>query len=166
MAAADLSADALRQILTYDPVTGELRWTAEGRRRRRSDAVGTLVNGRLMIRVAGKLRLAHRLAWLLHYGKWPTFELDHINGNPTDNRIVNLRDVPHAANQRNHKARRVLVGAIPNRDGTWRAAVHQYGGSEDLGKVFSTPEEANAAWAEARKYVKNPDSKRPRLRIG
>jgi len=44
--------------------------------------------------------LAHRLAWLMHYGKFPDFTIDHINHNPGDNRISNLRDVPLVENLR------------------------------------------------------------------
>lgn len=34
---------------------------------------------------------AHRLAWILFYGKNPTETIDHINHQKTDNRISNLR---------------------------------------------------------------------------
>jgi hypothetical protein len=56
-----------------------------------------------MIRLHGKVRLGPRLAWLLHFGRWPSEFIDHINGDRADNRIANLRDVPHAANMRNRR---------------------------------------------------------------
>lgn len=49
---------------------------------------------------------AHRVAWFLHYGKWPTKCIDHINGDRHDNRINNLRDVGHIDNCRNLEAHR------------------------------------------------------------
>lgn len=56
--------------------------------------------------VLGKPILAHRAAWVLHYGKWPDGEIDHINGVRTDNRICNLRDVDKGGNQRNATRRK------------------------------------------------------------
>lgn len=161
---SDISLEEVRRALTYNPETGEMHWTPEERPRRRRDLAGCVDRlGYVVIRVGGKLRGGHRLAWLLHYGKWPAHEIDHINGNRADNRIQNLRDVPHAANQRNHPARRLLVGAAPTEDGRWSSAVHKYGGAEPLG-TFDTPEEANAAWLAAKQYVDRPDGERPMLR--
>jgi HNH endonuclease len=49
------------------------------------------------------LHLAHRLAWLYVHGIWPERKIDHINGNPCDNRLVNLRDVSQAQNMQNYR---------------------------------------------------------------
>lgn len=58
-------------------------------------------DGYLSIKLKGKFFLAHRLIWLLHNGNWPQYEIDHLNGDPRDNRIENLRDVPHSVNMHN-----------------------------------------------------------------
>lgn len=44
---------------------------------------------------------AHRVAWAIYYGAWPKGQIDHVNGNPADNNIANLRDVTHRENARN-----------------------------------------------------------------
>lgn len=55
----------------------------------------------------GKVRntRVHRVAWFLHYGHWPNEQIDHIDGEPTNNKINNLRLVTQRRNQYNRKAR-------------------------------------------------------------
>lgn len=61
--------------------------------------------GYLMGRINKKAFSAHRVAWALFYGEWPSGQIDHINGDPLDNRIKNLRIVTNAENSRNFKLR-------------------------------------------------------------
>jgi len=42
----------------------------------------------------------HRVCWLLYYGEFPT-EIDHINHNRIDNRIMNLRECTTSQNNAN-----------------------------------------------------------------
>jgi hypothetical protein len=44
---------------------------------------------------------AHRIVWAMTRGEWPTDEIDHINGDPADNRPENLRHVSHTENVKN-----------------------------------------------------------------
>ena len=44
---------------------------------------------------------AARVVFAMHHGKWPSHHIDHINGNKTDDRPVNLRDVHRQENMRN-----------------------------------------------------------------
>lgn len=55
--------------------------------------------------IFGKTYRAHRVIWALTFGDWPNGQIDHINGNRSDNRIENLRVVSNAENQRNSKIR-------------------------------------------------------------
>ncbi|WP_288659516.1 MULTISPECIES: HNH endonuclease signature motif containing protein [Pseudomonas] len=60
--------------------------------------------GYLQVKVSGTLLLAHRVIWLLSTGGWPG-SLDHIDGNPLNNALSNLREVSHQQNMRNQKRR-------------------------------------------------------------
>lgn len=60
--------------------------------------------GYVKIWVDKKIYSAHKIAWLIIHGEWvnyPEFEIDHINGDRSDNRIENLRKVSKSGNQRN-----------------------------------------------------------------
>lgn len=163
----ELTPELARALLSYDPATGLFSWSADRSNGRKvGRPVGTIAaNGYVMIKLRGKARLAHRLAWLIMFERWPTYCIDHINGSRADNRLANLRDVPHKANMRNatHVRTRLLVGAIPSANG-WKSAVHRYGKADELG-TFKTADEANAVWLEASKLVRHPDRPKPKVRL-
>lgn len=46
---------------------------------------------------------AHRVIWLLAYGEWPEDQIDHINGNRSDNRLSNLSAASNLTNGKNQK---------------------------------------------------------------
>lgn len=68
---------------------------------RAGDEAGCVAaTGYRVVRIDGRLYLAHRLVWLITTGKWPA-EIDHINRNRADNRPENLREVTSAENKAN-----------------------------------------------------------------
>lgn len=94
------------ELLKYNPETGDLTWKTN-----RSNQVilgqkaGCTSDRYRRVAIKGKPYQAHRVAWLLYYGEWPSKDIDHINGDTFDNRIVNLREATATENQQNAKLR-------------------------------------------------------------
>jgi hypothetical protein len=158
----DLTADLLRDALDYDPETGafvrKIRIAQSHRVGDRADrpitAGGTL--GYRRVAIYRVQHLAHRLAWLHFYGEWPVGDIDHINGNRDDNRISNLRDVPHAVNGENRRKphRNNVCGllGVGFFRGKWRARISYRGALHALGS-FDRPEQAHNAYIEAKRLL-------------
>jgi hypothetical protein len=114
-------------------------------------------SGYRLVNLLNKPRLSHRLAWLLHFGDWPSVHIDHMNGDPSDNRIANLRDVSAAMNLQNLKGPMAgkkhgsLIGsAWHEQTGKWRAVIRIGGKQKSLG-YFVTEIEAHEAYVKAKR---------------
>src|SRR5690606_3747697 len=88
----------------YTPEDGEIRHAHGPNSGEVAGMVGE--NGYKYVAIGKLLIRAHRLAWALYYRKWPEEQLDHIDGNPSNNRIENLRDVSPTVNSQNIKKAR------------------------------------------------------------
>lgn len=164
---SEIEADAeyLRSVLHYDAITGEFTWLARSGQRGpdfTGKAAGSLtVHGRVEIGIKGQRFFAHELAWVMTHNRLPDGEIDHINGDPADNRLSNLRDVSRALNMQNlrrstarNKTGYLGVVAVNQRDGgkPFRAYISVAGRSKNLGS-FDCPKEAHQAYLRAkRKY--------------
>lgn len=126
---------------------------------RREKAVAGYTNedGYVVIEVAGKAHLAHRIVWLIHHRSWPSGEIDHKNGVRNDNRIKNLRDVPHLTNTENRRtavagSKSGMLGVTIHQSGLFRARILTGGKRHSLG-LYDTPEAAHAAYVEAKRKL-------------
>jgi hypothetical protein len=149
-----LTAERLREVLEYDPGTGRFTWRIRHRRIGVGAEAGSIDRrGYVRIRIGGKRYAAHRLAWLYVHAAWPSDQIDHIDGNPRNNRLANLRVATNSQNQGNSRRRRHSAsgfkGAYYHKpSGRWRAAIRKDGVRIQLGR-FDTPEEAHAAYCKA-----------------
>jgi len=136
----------LHELFAY--ADGKLLWRVNRGRARVGDEAGSIIpNGRLYVGVDGNKHLVHRVIWFLHHGECPQF-LDHIDGNPLNNRIKNLRPATKAQNAMNRKIRSDNVtgmkGVYPH--GKKFAASICIGGKNSYLGVFETPELTQAAY--------------------
>lgn len=103
-----VTRDRLMRLLDYDKETGKWTWrVGRGVAIKAGTEAGYCdLRGYRRIRIGSRQYRAHRLAWLYVHGYWPSDEIDHINHVPDDNRLLNLRDVAHRENGKNHRRRR------------------------------------------------------------
>ena len=168
------SAEYIRQLLDYNPVTVELRWRvrpsamfAEGKNgpetsakvwnsRWAGEPAGSITPlGYARLEIGKQGYMAHRIAWIHFYGAAPVGEIDHINGEKSDNRIANLRDVTASDNCKNKplpkKNTSGFVGvSFHKTSGKWMAYFGSLGKKYYLG-LFMTAKDASEARESAAK---------------
>ena len=151
-----MTADELRNLLTYDPATGHFTWKQRAAKCIQiGDTAGnTNKTGYVTIGLCKKVYKAHRLAWLYMHGSWPAGLIDHINGVKSDNRLFNLRVVDETGNSENvrrpnKRNKSGFMGVIWFQN-KWRANITINRKTKWLGD-YATPEEAHAAYLGAKR---------------
>ena len=99
-----MNQQELKCLLHYDPPTGVFRWRHSPTLSVKPwDQAGSIDGqGYVQIKIGGKVKMAHRLAWLYVYGDLPK-QVDHYNMNRSDNRIENLRSADNSLNGMNKR---------------------------------------------------------------
>lgn len=156
----EIDLATLKSLLAYDPLTGQFTWRVRQRQIGRFTEIGELAGfkettGYWCIGLQRRQYKAHRLAWFYVHGKWPTEDVDHINGHRDDNRITNLRIGGRSGNPRNAKRKSNnttgFKGVSPSGQ-KFMARINVDYKRLYLG-TFETPEEAHEAYiVAAQKY--------------
>jgi len=149
-----IDVENLQSAFQYDPETGRIwRKLKTGLK----ETGFSKSNGYLNVKFKKHLYLVHRISWGIYYGTTPEHPIDHINGNPLDNRLCNLRLTTDLTNQYNRKKNRNsksgIKGVTWHLSGmAWRAQIRINGKKVHLGS-FSTKEQAGKAYESAAKKL-------------
>ena len=167
------SPELLRKLLRYEPETGKLFWRERpvemfeagthsalrncaawnGRYANKEAFTCVSPQGYLCGRIYSNTYFAHRIIWALCYDVEPDAFIDHIDGDPTNNKLENLRQATKQQNSynrgRNKNNKSGYKGVYwDNRKQRWLAKIGYDNGLHLLGH-FKTPEEAHDAYCRA-----------------
>ena len=148
----DLTPAELLSRLSYNPVSGVLRWL-NGPRAGKVAGCICESTGYIHVKLNGFQYLAHRLAWLHHYGEWPKGECDHRNRRRAENWITNLRECTPTQNRANAGIRSTNTTGLKGvcfdkRSKKYRADIRTDGQRRTLG-YFDNAHHAAAAYSSA-----------------
>lgn len=147
-----MSQERLKELLEYDPDTGWFTRRVQVNNRCAGIIAGSInEDGYVSIGIDNKRYLAHRLAWLYIYGKWPDYDIDHRDKDKSNNSINNLRLAIEGINNYNRDAQinNILgVKGVKQHGNKYIARRTIRGNTIYLG-IFNTIEEATKAYDEA-----------------
>lgn len=155
-----ISLTDLKIAVSYNDETGVFTRLVSSGGVRAGEAAGSVKsNGYVYLSIAGKQHLAHRLAWFMVNGVWPENDIDHINGDRTDNRFCNLRLATRAENMQNERKARVsnkssgLLGVSWSKAACkWAAGIKLEGKKKHLG-LFDDPQVAHEAYLSEKRKI-------------
>ena len=140
------SLEELREILEYNPETGELTRIYKSGKRKVVTCNG---NSGILIKINRQQYVAHRLIWKLHTGEDPgELEIDHINHNRLDNSWSNLRLATSHQNSQN----KIAKGIRRSRD-KWRVEIQVARKKINVG-TFTCPLIARLAYEDASRELR------------
>ena len=145
-----ITQEYLQERFEYDSETGQLIWKTHLRKARYvGKPAGTKRKGYIYIYLDKKQQSAHRLVWMYHHGVIPDGkEIDHIDGNKTNNRIENLRLADRCENMWNREAKGYRF-----KNGKYEVAIRHLKKLIYLGR-YDTEEEARAVYTAKRNELR------------
>jgi hypothetical protein len=154
-----ITQDELKGIVSYDFDTGMFTRliTTCGSAQKGSIPVSKNKDGYYQLRINYKMYTQHRLVWLYVNGGFPNGDIDHINHIRTDNRIVNLRVVDKATNNKNISKRSDNTSGVTGvwwhkQIGKWSAEIMVDGKKKSLGCFHNIDDAAKARTKAINKY--------------
>lgn len=184
MRGQNITQELLLELIEFDFNSGRMWWKTrsakhfkEGYRTKEGNAAAwnkkhvgnetflSVCTGRQFGRIFGENLFKHRVLWLAYYGEWPTASVDHIDRNPLNNSIFNLRDVSHSVNMKNQKLRADnksgVTGVFWNsHNSKWWAYINRDGQRHTLG-YFKDLQDA----IDARRRAAEKDDNRNGLQV-
>lgn len=152
-----VTQNRLHQLFEYDQEKGCFIRKINAGSSKVGDIAGCVNSiGYVQIYVDGKNYTGHRLAWLYVNNEWPDCDIDHIDGNRSNNAISNLRLASRSQNNQNVKSCRsdnksgYLGVSFHKQMSKWCARIKIGTVYKHLG-LFNTPEEASNAYIEAKR---------------
>ncbi len=144
-----------KELLNYNRTTGQFTWRENcSPRARKGDLAGSRrLDGYNLIGITinGKYKtlLAHRLAWFVVNSELPD-TIDHIDGNPSNNSIKNLRSCTNQENQLNKGKQTNNKSGYKGvswgkRDKKWRVQI-THNGKAIYSGYFDCPKEASKVY--------------------
>lgn len=154
-----LTQKELKRLFEYNPKTGDFTRVQTVAQQLKGTIAGCKnALGYKRIRIHGKYYYCHRLAYLYMYGHMPTGVVDHVDGNPSNNSIDNLRCVNKSQNSQNIKKSHIdstsgFLGVwLHKQTGKYVAQITKQGKRLSLG-LHETPEQAHNAYVIAKRVM-------------
>lgn len=136
-----LSASELKTLFDLDELTGILSWKVRPSASARADLTAGYfhkASGYFKVTCRQRVYPVHRVVWALIHGEWPLDQIDHINGDRSDNRPENLRDVTNSENRKNcglYRRNKSGVSGVRWRENRsrWEVSIRDKGSLKYLG---------------------------------
>ncbi len=146
-----ITKERILTLLDYERASGKLFWRETRGRRKAGEEAGSVhkLYRYRAIGLDGRRYRIHHLVWFLETGEWPVL-IDHINHDPLDNRIANLRACTDSENICNRRKPSTNTSGFKGvfwdtQAKSWRAAIEKSGKKYHLG-LFATREEGATAY--------------------